>query len=69
MLTAGVPWRPERLTRAGLRAHEGLRYVVVEEIVDGVCVLHAGSWPRVDRKGRLTWVADPTGPVEIAVPF
>lgn len=69
MLTARVPWRPERLMRTGLQVHEGLRYLVVEEVVDGVCVLLAWPWPRVDRKGRLAWSAEDGDPVEIAVPL
>lgn len=68
-MTAAVPWRPERLTRTGLRVHEGLRYLVVEEVVDGICVLLAWPWPHVDRQGRLTWSTDDADPLEIVVPL
>lgn len=69
MLTeaAGAPWRPERLIRAGLQVDDRLRYVVVEEVVDGISVLHVWPWPRADRKGRLSWATDEQGPVELTV--
>lgn len=63
----GAPWRPERLIRAGLQVDDRLRYVVVEEVVDGISVLQVWPWPRVDGKGRLSWATDERGPVELAV--
>lgn len=42
-----------------------LRYVVLEEIVDGVVTLLAWKWPMVDSKGRLFWPAE--DPLEISI--
>lgn len=35
------------------------RYVVVEEIVDGLAVLEVSAWPRLDRDGRLHFKGEP----------
>lgn len=70
-----VPWLPRGLGRhvpspAELRAR--WRYVVVEEVVDGVALLLSWPWPLADARGRLVWrggeeraVRDAAVPVEV----
>jgi hypothetical protein len=68
----GVLWLPERIQQAGLPPDEvaRLRYVVVEELVDGVASLLAWSWPHVDGRGRLFWrPSEQDQPVEISAPL
>lgn len=49
-----VPWAPEDLPVAANRLR-GWTYVVLEELVDGVCLLRRWSWPVADPLGRLSW--------------
>jgi len=63
-LSALAPWRPE-----GVEDPEGLAYIVVDELHDGIAGLVVTAWPRVDERGRLrfgresesTRVATPAG--------
>ena len=49
-----VPWAPEDLPVAPGRLRSWT-YVVLEELVDGVCLLRRWSWPVADPLGRLSW--------------
>ncbi len=51
---SSVPWAPEDLP---IEPNEFVlwTYVVLEEIVDEVAVLHRWPWPVVDPLGRLQW--------------
>jgi hypothetical protein len=63
-LSALAPWCP-----AGVEDCEGLTYIVVDELNDGIAGLVITAWPRVDARGRLrfgreaesTRVAAPAG--------
>ncbi len=67
-----VPWLPRGASRhvpspAALRA--GWRYVVVEEVVDGVALLLSWPWPLADARGRLVWPdGEERAPRDAAVP-
>jgi hypothetical protein len=47
-LSALAPWCP-----AGVEDCEGLAYIVVDELHDGIAGLVVTAWPRVDERGRL----------------
>lgn len=48
-----VPWQPEGLPAA--REVGDWRYVVVEELIDGLALLRRCSWPFADERGHLVW--------------
>ncbi|MEO7262484.1 MAG: hypothetical protein ABI047_14700 [Jatrophihabitantaceae bacterium] len=52
-----VPWAPEDLP---VQAQDlaAFSYVVVEEVVGPLALLRRWSWPDVDQRGRLIWLAD-----------
>jgi hypothetical protein len=47
------PWRPARLARLIGKAWDSYRYIVVDELEQGIAGLVVSPWPRVDERGRL----------------
>jgi hypothetical protein len=53
------PWHVAGLPRARTADRTaGWRYVVLEEIVDGVALLRRWTWPLADERGHLVWLQD-----------
>jgi hypothetical protein len=56
-----VAWFPESLrepVNGDAADLQDWSYIVVEEIVDAVAVLHRWPWPRADQRGALLWPED-----------
>ena len=57
----GVVWFPESLREAVHGDDNELSswsYIIVEELVDAMIVLHRWPWPLADQRGGLFWVED-----------
>ncbi len=54
-----VPWHVRGIEPArDLASVEHWRYVVIEEVLDGVAVLRCWHWPAADDLGHLVWPAE-----------
>ena len=62
------PWRPAEIDQLRPKDDWGdVRYIVVDELQEGIAGLVVSPWPVVDRKGRLVF-GDEESSIRVAVP-
>lgn len=68
VLSQGEYWQPPSIDWESFRwaAFDQWRYVLIEEVVDGVAELCQWPWPLTDQNGRLIWLPEYADAVEVA---